>query len=190
MAKALLVTVEDLKRFSALDGSIDNEKVIQYISIAQDIYIENYLGTKLLTKIENDILNDTLIDPYLSLLSNYIKDMLIHFALYELMPFIAYTVSNKGVYKHSSDNSETVRKEEVDYLAKKHLDLAQTYAGRFVKYICNHTTEFPEYTANKSEDVHPSRKTNYGGWELGPTVPSSEELRMVINRRSKPFRGW
>ena len=40
---------------------------------AQDIHIQNYLGTELYVKIQNEIVAGTLANPYLALLNDYIK---------------------------------------------------------------------------------------------------------------------
>jgi hypothetical protein len=69
MAKALWIKREDLVRNTALGGNIDTDKFIQFISIAQDIHIQNYTGTKLYDKISNDIIANTLANPYLALVS-------------------------------------------------------------------------------------------------------------------------
>ena len=55
MAQALLITDADLVKFTATNGSVDSDKFVQFIKIAQDIHIQNYLGTKLLEKIEADM---------------------------------------------------------------------------------------------------------------------------------------
>ena len=49
MAEALLITRDDLVRFTSVNGNVDTDKFIQYIKIAQDIHIQNYLGTELLS---------------------------------------------------------------------------------------------------------------------------------------------
>ena len=51
MAKALFISTTDLKRNTILNGNLDVDKVLQYISIAQEIHIQNYLGTKLYEKL-------------------------------------------------------------------------------------------------------------------------------------------
>ena len=50
MAKALLISRQDAIRFTNMNGNIDTDKFIQYVSIAQDIHIQSMLGTKLLEK--------------------------------------------------------------------------------------------------------------------------------------------
>ena len=44
---ALFIETGDLKRMTILDGNVDTDKFINYIKIAQEIHIQNYLGTKL-----------------------------------------------------------------------------------------------------------------------------------------------
>jgi len=81
MAQALLISRNDIVSLTALGGSVDTDKFIQFIKIAQDIHVQGYLGTNLLQKIQTDILNDDLADPYLSLVVDYIKPILIHWAM-------------------------------------------------------------------------------------------------------------
>ena len=55
MADALFITRKDLVKFSSVNGNVDTDKFLQYIKIAQDIHIQNYLGTDLYNKIQADI---------------------------------------------------------------------------------------------------------------------------------------
>lgn len=166
MAQALFITRDDITRFTALNGNVDGDKFVQFIKIAQDIHIQNYLGTDLYAKISNDIVASTLIDPYLSLLTNYIKPMVINWAMVEYLPFAAYTIANKGVYKHGAENSETVQKNEVDFLVSKQESIAKHYTQRFIDFICNNSALFPEYNSNSNGDMYPDRSNNFGGWVL------------------------
>ncbi len=50
MAEALLITRQDVVKFTAMNGNVDTDNFIQYVKIAQDIHIQNYLGTDLLEK--------------------------------------------------------------------------------------------------------------------------------------------
>jgi len=166
MSKALLITTEDLKKYSLLSGNLDDDKFIQYIGIAQDIYIQNYLGTQLLEKIQADISAGTLTGDYLTLLDTYIKPMLIHWALVEYYPFAAYQVSNKGVYKHTSETSESVSKTEIDYLVDKERNIADSYTTKFIDYMCFNSDKFPEYLSNTNNDISPSKESDFNGWVL------------------------
>lgn len=165
-AEALLVTRNDIVKFTAMNGNVDTDKFIQFVKIAQDIHIQNYTGTNLINKIKADILDDTLAGNYLSLTEVYLKPMLIHWAMVEYLPFAAYTIANKGVYKHSSENSENVQKNEVDFLIEKERQIAQHYTERFINYISFNNNLFPEYYNNQNGNMYPDSMNNYTGWYI------------------------
>jgi hypothetical protein len=164
--KALFISRTDLVKNTIMDGNVDTDKFIQFIKIAQEIHIQNYLGTKLYERIENDILNDTLTGDYETLVLKFLQPMLIHYAMVDYLPFAAYQLKNGGVFKHSSENAETVSKDEVDFLIQKERDFAEYYTRRFVDYICFNNTKFPEYMDNQSPDVYPDRNVGGSNWVL------------------------
>jgi len=166
MAEALLISRNDIVKFTALNGNIDTDSFIQWIKVAQDIHIQNYLGTNLLEKIKTDIINNTLANPYLLLLTTYVKPMLIHWAMVEYLPFSAYTIANKGVFKHTSENATSVEKNEVDFLVEKERMIAQNYTERFITYINFNNSSFPEYSTNSNADMFPSTQNNFTGWYI------------------------
>ena len=166
MATALFIKPIDIKRNTIIDGNVDVDKFIQFIKIAQQIHVRNYLGSDLYNKISSDIIADTLTGDYLSLVNTYIQPMLIHFAMVDYLPFAAYQVKNGGVFKHSSENSETVSKNEVDYLVNKEREFAEYYTRRFIDYMANNQNLFPEYTTNSNEDVYPDKDATFNGWVL------------------------
>lgn len=167
MATALFITREDLVRNTALGGNVDTDKFVQFIKIAQQIHIQNFLGTKLYNKISADVLAGTLAGDYLDLVNDYVQPMLIHFAMVEYLPWAAYTIANKGVYKHGSENAQNVDKEEVDFLIGKEQKIADYYSRRFLDYMSfNAAAKFPEYYTNSNDDVWPEKDSYFSNWVL------------------------
>ena len=166
MAEALFISTNDIVKFTNLNGNLDPDLYTQYIYQAQQLHIQNYLGTKLYNKINDDIVSGTLTSPYTTLLSKYIKPMVIHWAMVEFLPYSAYKISNKGVFKHNSENSTTVEKNEIDFLIEKERDVAQSYTNRFIDYMNFNQSLFPEYNTNSNADVYPDNDANFVGWVL------------------------
>ena len=50
MAKALFIKKADLVKNTAISGNVDTDKFIQFIRLAQEIHVQNYLGTDLYDK--------------------------------------------------------------------------------------------------------------------------------------------
>lgn len=92
--------------------------------------------------------------------------MLIHWAMVEYLPFAAYTIANKGVYKHGSENSESVDKNEVDFLVQKERSIAEHYTERFNSYIRNFNSLFPEYNQNSNGDMPHDSDSIFIGWYI------------------------
>ena len=166
MAVALFISRTDLIRNSIIDGNVDTDKFIQFIKIAQEIHVRNYLGSDLYNRISTDIINDTLTGDYLTLVKTMVQPMLIHFAMVDYLPFAAYQLKNGGVLKHNSENSETVSKNEIDYLVNKEREFADYYTRRFIDFMCFNQEKYPEYNSNSNEDIDPSKDATFNGWVL------------------------
>lgn len=166
MATALFISRTDLVKNTILDGNVDTDKFIQFIKIAQEIHIRNFLGSKLYDKISADILDDDLAGAYLTLINTYVQPMLIHYAMVDYLPFAAYQVKNGGVFKHISENAESVSKNEVDYLVNKEREFAEYYTRRMIDYVTYNISSFPEYNTNNNEDVYPDKDSLFNGWVL------------------------
>ena len=166
MATALFISRTDLVKNSIIDGNTDTDKFIQFIRIAQEIEIQNYLGTDLYNKISADIIAGTLTGDYLNLVNDYVQPMLIWWAQVSYLPYAAYQIKNGGVFKHTSENSESVSKSEVDYLVVKARDTAEYYTRRFIDYMSFNSSTFPEYNSNSDSDVYPDKDSLFNGWVL------------------------
>ena len=102
MATAIFIKRSDLIKNTALSGTIDTDKFIQFRKIAQELLIQNYLGSDLYDKISADIFSGPLAGDYLALVNDYIQPMLIHYAMVEYLPFAAFQIKNGGIFKHQS----------------------------------------------------------------------------------------
>jgi hypothetical protein len=168
MATVLFINRQDLLRNSIIDGNVDTDKYVQFIKLAQEIHIQNYLGTEMYNALSAAI--PTIDDPvnarWKSLLNDYVVPMLIWFSQVDYIPFASYQIRNGGVSKHVSENSESVSKDEVDYLVEKARTNAEWYTRRFIDYMGFNQTTYPEYTSNINDDIYPSNDATFNGWVL------------------------
>ena len=169
--KALFVSIADIKKKSIISGNVDPDKIVQFVEVAQDTHIQNYLGGKLYKKLQNLIVDGELDDAgnsdYKTLVDTYIKPMLIWYTQADYMPFAAFSIGNGGIYKHRSENSDNVSMDELNMLAARALETAEFYTRRFMDYMDHNSTLYPEYTSTANEDMNPDRDVNFGGIYLG-----------------------
>ena len=168
--KALFITVNDLKRKSIIDGNVDGDKLIQFIEVAQDTHIQNYLGGKLYKKLQTLVIDGSIADPvnahYKDLIDTYIKPMLVWFTQSSYLPFAMYQISNGGVFKHRSENSETISVEEMQSMLSRVTETAEFYTRRFVDYMGFNSSLFPEYNQTSNGDMYPDKDVNFHSWVL------------------------
>jgi len=169
MATVLFIDRTDLVRNSILDGNVDTDKFIFFIKTAQEIHIQNYLSTKMYDALTAAIVAGIDLPAnarWKSLLDEYVVPMLIWFTQVDYIPFASYQIRNGGMFKHRSENADTVSKDEVDYLVEKARTNAEWYSRRFIDFMSFNQTLYPEYTSNSNDDIYPSYDATFNGWVL------------------------
>jgi hypothetical protein len=169
MATVLFIDRTDLVRNSILDGNVDTDKFIFFIKTAQEIHIQNYLSTQMYDALTAAIVAGIDLPAnarWKSLLDEYVVPMLIWFTQVDYIPFASYQIRNGGMFKHRSENADTVSKDEVDYLVEKARTNAEWYSRRFIDFMAFNQTLYPEYTSNSNDDIYPSYDATFNGWVL------------------------
>jgi hypothetical protein len=166
----LMCSRNDIIKRTPLGGNVDPEKIIPFVKTAQDKYILLALGTVLYDKIQDDIEAGTLTGIYRTLVNEYIIDTLVHYAMVEALPFLAYTIANGGIVKNiSSEQATSPSKSDIDFLLQKELATAQYYGERLVTYLIAFSSNYPEYLATTgfSNNVYPDKGQQYrNGWVI------------------------
>jgi len=162
----LFISPDDLVKRTAINGNVDRDQMVQFIKIAQDIHVQALLGTALYNVLKNDVLTDTLTGNYETLMTDYVQDVLVHYAMVEILPFLAYKVSNGGVFRKQSENSEGIDKNELEYLIQKERDTAEHYGRRLVSYLTFYGSLTPEYYENQNGQMYPTDGQSFHGWYL------------------------
>ncbi len=144
----LFVTTEDIRRNTIVNGNVDTDLFINFIKLAQEIHLQNVLGTRLYEKFEtlidsNDIELPAFLD-YKNLLIDYIQPMLINYSMVDYIPFASVQIKNGGMFKHRSETGENVTKDETDFLSEKYRSYAEFYSRRFISFMSFNSTKFPE----------------------------------------------
>lgn len=159
----LFVSEDTIKKSTTINGNVDVELLLPYIKVAQDIHIHQLLGTDLYDKIQNEITAGTLTGAYKSFTDDYIQPVLIHYSLYECLPFLSYKIMNKDIVRKISEQSTPASLEDIKYIREIVKNTAEYYATRLVDYLCNNNHLFPEYTTNSNGDLAPTKDTYFSG---------------------------
>lgn len=159
----ILIKEEELTRNTIIGGSVDVDRYLQAIKACQNVMIKPLLGITLYDKIVTDFENSNLSGLYLEMFNSYITEMIVHGSAEIYLSQGAYMVSNSGITKTKTDSSETVSKEEIDYLVQASRKLYNLYETEFLKWIkLNPVPEYntPCVTKNKT----------YGSWFISKKI--------------------
>lgn len=161
----LLINEDVLKKYTPLTDAVDPNLIRPCIYVAQDMYLQNFLGTNLTNKIKDDVANGTLSGNYEILLNEYVLKLLIWWTMVELYPSLLYKHDNGNLVSRQSEDTTPVTKGEMESLKEKARENARFYTKRMVDYLRFNTTLFPEYTNNTDNnifpDMNPYGKSNF-----------------------------
>lgn len=177
----LYISATRIKKDTALGGSVDDNIIMPYILLAQDMFILPVLGTDLDNKLKSDIQGGSLTGAYKTLVETYIQPALVQFAFQELAPFLRLRfVNNAIVIMGATDQSDSASYEDIKPLIDRSKDAGEFYRQRLIDYIRNNTSSFPEYSTNTGADLDPTTRNYYAGMNLDINMPRSNRLKSFL----------
>jgi len=177
----LYISATRLKKDTALGGSVDDNLIMPYILLAQDMNILPILGTDLDAKLKTEIQADTLSGVYKTLVETYIQPALVQFAFSTLAPYLRLRFSNNSVVvMGATEQSSSATYDDIKPLMDTATDAAEFYRQRCIDYLRDNTSSFPEYSSNTGSDLDPTTRNYYAGINLDSNVPRSNRLKSFL----------
>lgn len=154
MSKVFLISDVLLKEETIINDNLGSEYLNPAIETAQDIYLQQIIGTELLDKMYALVVTNQIIDDankiYKELLDDYITPYLKFKVLSEITVPLAYKYRNAGVVQSTANNYQQTTLKDAQLVAN-HYDLRATfYAERLSKYLCANSDKFPEYKSTRN----------------------------------------
>tara|TARA_R110001592_G_scaffold148690_2_gene373865 strand:+ start:96 stop:674 length:579 start_codon:yes stop_codon:yes gene_type:complete len=178
----LFISEDTIKKSTTINGNVDAELLLPYIKVAQDIHITNLLGTDLYDKLASLITAGTMADgandDYETLIDTYVQPVLIHYALYECLPFLSYKIMNKDIVRKISETSTAASLEDIKFMREIVQNTAEYYAQRLVDYLKNNTALYAEYSSNSGADLSPSKQAYFSGMVLGNDMQKASRITL------------
>ena len=179
----LYISSTRIKKDTALGGSVDDNLIMPYILLAQDMYILPILGTDLDAKLKSEIQAGTLAGDYKTLVEDYLQKALVQFAFAELLPFLRLRmVNNAAVVMGATDQSSSASYDELRPLMDRAKDAAEFYRQRMIDYLTDKgSSAFPEYASNSDAgELSPTTRNYYAGMNLDVNVPRQSRLKNYL----------
>ena len=174
----LYISATRLKKDSAIGGSVEDDLIMPYILLAQDMHILPILGTDLDAKLKTEIQAGTLTGDYKTLVETYIQPALVQFSFVSLVPYLRLRFSNNSVViMGATEQSSSASYEDLQPVMDTATDAAEFYRQRCIDYLRNNTSSFSEYSSNTGADLDPTTRNYYAGINLDTNVARSNRLK-------------
>lgn len=174
MSRALIIDHTFIRENTEIDENVDQKLINPTIFLVQKKYVEKTLGTNLYNDLCAEIISDyTLasVPDYLTLVDEYIADMMLYWIMYEAQIPLTYKFRNKSVNKNTDPNSQTISFEEHKYLKDNYKKDAQYFTDRLERYLCANSTLFPLYcTEDAIDELSPKDTPPQVAVYLGKTI--------------------
>jgi hypothetical protein len=160
-AEVLFVNPDYIKRLTQLNGGVEEAVMVPAIILAQDKYLQQYLGTDLLNKLKTDVTGASLTGVYQTLLDEYVRKVTVWWAMVEMLPNLYVQLDNGGLIIRTAENTSAITESDLHREIEKARQNAQFYTIRMVEYLLQNSGSFPEYSSNSANDMSPETQVYY-----------------------------
>lgn len=145
MTDNYFISTKNVKENGLIHSNVDDKLIKTAIRRAQDIELNQVLGTCLLEKLDTDIGSDSIAGVYEDLLKKYIQPYLIIAVEYRSSRYLLEKIRNKSTGKDTDQNFTTLTREEIiSFNDRLHND-AETYKSILVGFLKDNEDDYPEY---------------------------------------------
>lgn len=144
--KIFLVSPDDVKAASNINYNVDDGDVSSAIRTAQNIYLRDIIGDRLLEAIQDMVSGDTLSEhpAYEELLDNYITEYLTYKACVEVCVPISIKIRNIGLSQDFDANIQAAQLRNIAEVADYYETQAIDKCNRMIDFLLQNRSAFPE----------------------------------------------
>jgi hypothetical protein len=146
----LLISEQKLKSQSPIDPNVDSEELRYGIQQAQNIFIQETLGTnfyeQILNQVESGDINLSGNTYNKELLNNFIQPTLVAYSYYLILDNQFVKLVNVGLQQFRSEQSQPIGIKEFTYLKDSAKDRAEFLDNLMRRHLVFENWKYPEYT--------------------------------------------
>ena len=195
MANVLLISENKIKAFTNINKNVDVQAIRAEISVAQDIHLQNLLGTRFYNHLLSQVnsTGNTFNNNELTLVNDYISPYLIQVSYYEMIPHIHFRTMNVGIVKAGAVDGgrDGVDIETMKYLRTIQKQRSDFYQQRLQDYLLTGLGQnlFPDYlTQTTTDGMLADRASKYNSpIVLNTTTRTGYGKRRLLNSGIKSY---
>lgn len=166
MSEILLLDANYLKRITQLNGQVQEDQMESAVIVAQDIHLQQWLGSDLLDAIKAKAQAGTLADEYLTLVNTYVRKALAWLVLVDLLPTMHVQLRNGGLVIQAPEGTAGIGPDELHRLREDARNKAEFYLKQMCTYLAHNAGALPEYTTNNLNRISAKRPSYTQGFQI------------------------
>lgn len=179
---ALLIDEVYLQNNTSIGQNIDALAIYPFIESAQDIYIQDLLGTAFYNDLTYKLYAGTTWSNDELIVVELASKALAFWTVYMALPHLAIKIRNVGIARPISDNTQPSTMEELRYIRNEVKDTAEFHAQRLTTYLCNNSIKYPLYLNQGAKpDMSPSNGQYDSDIYLSPYGDYTEAEQKFLN---------
>jgi len=163
MAEILFISDVYLKKYTQVNGAVDSNLLYPSVYLAQDKYLQPWLGTALYNELKTKIENETLAGDYETLVTEYCQRVVLWWSMVEVLPSLVYKLDNGTFAQRTSEDGTGMSDNTMKEFIVRYRSNAEFYTGLLFDYLCANSNLFPEYSQNVWPQRPPlQRRASFG----------------------------
>ena len=140
----MIINEKYIKQYSPIPLNYNMAEVKNYIPVAEKIWVIPLIGSDLFDEIDEQVKNNTVSEENATLLTEGGLWQYLAFAtVYEALPMIWSHISEVGVTKGKSDNSDSLDLKDMTWVTQHLRNQVEVLKDQLKKWICEHQDSFP-----------------------------------------------
>lgn len=164
-----LMNKEYLKEYSLLPINFNTDEIWNFIPLAEQLHIVPIIGQEMYNELLDQVENNEVTPENASLLLQiYPFEGL---AIMEVsMPYIAFHITEVGITKGSSENSDSVTTNDINYLTNYVRSQMVPYKERLIEFISQNSELYPNIKIEKKCEKQITNGRVYGFNQINTDV--------------------
>ena len=140
----MIINQAYLKKYSPIPLNYNLAEVMNYVGVAEKIWVKPLIGDELFDTIEEQVKNNTITPENATLLTEGGLWQYLSFAtVLEALPMIWSHISEVGITKGKSDNSDSLDLKDMTYVSQHLRNQVEVLKDQLKKWLCEHNETFP-----------------------------------------------
>ena len=152
MNTTLLISEKTLKSMGVINDNVGSEYILPAITLAQEVNLQQLIGTKLLKKLCLLVKNGSIVTvtDYKTLLDEYVTPYLLWSTTSEIQIPLSLKTTNSGSIQTNDSNRTAVQRKDVNYMADYYANKAKYFGKLLTDFLNTNMNKYPEYMRTDS----------------------------------------